>query len=115
MRAERPSAQYSARHDSGESHTPASEEATTPASEEANLAASDEAIIQGSKAASNSRVAGELSESHRDRPSEHNGISLYGENDFEADNDSLLEAINESLKTTQLIWASSFRKGGQTC
>ena len=88
MRAERPSAQYSARPDSEESETPASEEANTPASEEANQAASEEAIMQGSEEASNPRVVGEPSDSLRDRPSE----------DDEADNDSLLEAIDESLR-----------------
>ena len=98
MRAERPSSQYTARPDSEESEPPASEEANTPASEEANLPASEEAITQSSEEASNSRVAGESSDSHRDRPSEDDAISLFGGNDFEADNDSLLEAIDESLR-----------------
>ena len=39
MRAERPSAQYTATPDSGESEPPASEEANTAASEEANQSA----------------------------------------------------------------------------
>ena len=90
MRAERPSAQYSARPDS--------EESETPASEEANKAVSEEAFMQDSEEASNPRVAGEPSDSHRDRPSEDDALSLFGGNDFEADNDSLLEAIDESLR-----------------
>ena len=43
-------------------------------------------------------MAGEPSDSHRDRPSEDDALSLFGGNDFEADNDSLLEAIDESLR-----------------
>ena len=43
-------------------------------------------------------MAGEPSASHRDRPSEHDAISLFGGNDFEADSDSSLEAIDESLR-----------------
>ena len=68
MRAEHPSASYTARPDSEESEPPASEEANQPASEEAIAKCSEEAL--------NSRVAGESSDSHRDRPSEDDAISF---------------------------------------
>ena len=82
MRAGRPSAPYTARPDSEESDAPASEEANTPASEEANQPASEEAIAQCSEEASNSRVEAEPSDSHWDKPSEDDAISLFGGNDF---------------------------------
>ena len=59
--------------------------------------------MQGSEEASNPRVAGEPSNSHRDRPSEDDALSLFGGNEFEADNDSLLEAIDESLRPSDSL------------